>query len=91
MNDSHNTKEVKAGVVTDISLGGLALKVFNDSSIELSDTLKIIFKLDNKLHSEIKKRMKVVHIDRKRGIIGCKFEEMANAGSQEKDLYYYLK
>ncbi len=91
INDTNTTREVKPGIVTDISLGGLALKVFNDPTIELLDTLKIIFRLDNKLRSEIKKRLTVVHIDHKKGVVGCEFEEMQNAGSQEKDLYYYLK
>ncbi len=74
VNDSQYTRKMRTGIVADLSLGGLALNIYDDQVVRLHDTLRVVFRLDNQQNREIQKRMKVVHLDSKKRRVGCKFE-----------------
>jgi hypothetical protein len=83
-------ESAKACIVTDLSLGGLAIKTTNDPTIKAGDELIINFRLDIKKQNLIEKTIKVLHVDSNNGIAGGSFLE-SNLTSQDKDIYFYLK
>lgn len=81
-------EEIKGCTVKDISVGGLSIKIINDSAIKESDVLIINFKIDDKNQHEIEKKIKVRHTDTKNKI-GGEFIESEN-GEQRNELSFYL-
>ncbi len=78
VNDSRYTRVMRTGIVGDLSQGGLALNIYEDQGIRLHDTLRVVFRLDNQPDKEMQKRVKVVHLDRKKRRVGCKFDGAGN-------------
>ncbi len=73
-------------IIRELSLTGIRFESLKPHQISTDDTLKVKFKLDNPLRSEIRKLVKVIWIrDR---IVGAHYAETK---LYEKDLGFYLK
>ncbi len=71
--------------VCDLSKNGIAFKMFSHANIEKSDTLRVVFTLDNSKQTAIDK--KVIVRDVRNDIVGCEFTEL---DLYERELGFYL-
>ncbi len=81
--------DTKDCTVTDLSLGGLSIKIINDETIKEFDELIVIFSQDDQSNNEIERKIKVLHVGQEKKV-GGEFMESENNGKDNEFSFYLL-